>query len=478
MSYKLAVLMKAIEYARQQNKDHSFAIESFCFDKQIAFIRDKSRFKTAVCSRRSGKTVSCAADLIDTCLAFPNANCVYISKTRGSSKRIIWKELLHINKHYELGAKIDNTELSLTFLNGSIIYLTGAKDSSEIDKFRGMALKKVYIDECQSFPSYLRDLIDDVLVPALIDYQGSLILIGTPSPTCAGMFYEASHNDSNYSQHHWTFKDNPFLLDKASKANPDIKTADDILNFELKRRNTTIDDPAIGREWLGLWLMDMSLVVYKYSKDLNTYTDLPHYDWEYVIGYDLGFDDADAGVVWAFHKNCPSIYLVDEFKVTKQDISQLAKKIESWNRKYNPIKSVIDTGGLGKKITEELKRRNGFNLEAADKVRKKEFVELMNSDMKLGKIKIPKNSMIASEWELLVWDVEEMAKNKWVEDGSFDNHISDASLYGFRAAYHYLYEAVPIRHKHGSEEWAKEEEDNLVNRIKENILRKEDPFFY
>jgi len=463
----LAAKLESLELLKSK-----FDITNYCFDKQINFINDSARFKTAVCSRRAGKTVSCAADLINTCLSEPQMNLVYISKTRGSSKRIIWKDLLYINKQYDLGAKQDNTELTLTYPNGSMIYLTGAKDSAEIDKFRGMSLKKVYIDECQSFPSYLRELIDDVLVPALIDHQGSLILIGTPSPTCAGMFFEAATDvESGYSHHHWTFKDNPFLLAKAMKANPDIKTADDILDFELKRRKTTLADPAIGREWLGLWLKDMSLQVYKFSHKINIYTELPKLKWNYVIGYDLGFDDADAGVVWAYHEDSPIVYLVDEFKVTKQDISQLARKIADWNNKYNPQKSVIDTGGLGKKITEELKKRYGFALEAADKVRKKEFVELMNSDMIAGKIKVPSKAMIISEWELLCWDVEEMANNKWVEDGSFENHLSDGANYSWKECYHFLYEAKLAPPKYGTPEWYKQEEKRLLEETEQAYLQ-------
>jgi hypothetical protein len=33
-----------------------FKIAEHCFDKQLKFINDTARFKTAVCSRRAGKT--------------------------------------------------------------------------------------------------------------------------------------------------------------------------------------------------------------------------------------------------------------------------------------------------------------------------------------------------------------------------------------------------------------------------------------
>lgn len=476
----LVILKMATELAQKEENTLKnvtpFRIEDYCFPKQVTFIRDKSRFKTAVCSRRAGKTISCAADLVDTALTYDEIDCIYITKTRGVSKRIVWKELLKINKKFNLGAKDNTTELTLTFPNGSTIYLTGAKDASEIEKFRGMAIKRAYIDECQSFPTYLKDLIDEIIVPTLIDYQGSLCLIGTPSPTCAGLFYEASSSGLDedgfgYSHHHWTFKDNPFLLEKAKKHNPDIKTADDILEFELKRRKTTINDPSIGREWLGLWLKDLSLAIYKFDNQLNVYDVLPFVQWRYVAGYDLGFDDSDAGVMWAYNKHLPYVYIVDEFKVAKQDISDLAKRIAAWNEKYNPVKSVIDTGGLGKKITEELKNRYSFHLEPAEKIRKKEFIEIMNSDMKLGRIKVPKKAMVQSEWELLIWDVEELAKNKWVEDAAFENHLCDAALYSWRECYHFLYEEKPIEPEFGTPEYFKHQENLIEKQIEEEFKR-------
>ena len=122
-----------------------FRVEEFCFPQQIAFIRDPAKFKTAVCSRRAGKTLSCAADLIETCLTYPNVNVAYITLSRRSAKKIIWKDLRAIIKQFELAVKEDNVDLSMTFENGGTIYVSGATDESDVEKYRGMNFKKVYI---------------------------------------------------------------------------------------------------------------------------------------------------------------------------------------------------------------------------------------------------------------------------------------------------------------------------------------------
>src|ERR1700753_2203232 len=151
----------------------SFSLESFLFDKQFEFVHDPHPFKTAVCSRRSGKTVACAAHLISTALSQPDINCLYITLSRSTAKKIIWTELKKINRDYNLGAIFNETDLFVKFPNASVIYVSGANDESEIDKFLGVPLKLCYIDECQSFRSYIRELIDRVIAPSLMDYAGS-----------------------------------------------------------------------------------------------------------------------------------------------------------------------------------------------------------------------------------------------------------------------------------------------------------------
>ena len=98
-----------------------FSIEEYCFEEQQKFIRDKAKFKTAVCSRRAGKTEACAADLLDTALKFDNVVCLYITLKRTNAKKIIWPILLKINREKNLGGHPNETDLSLKFPNGSVI---------------------------------------------------------------------------------------------------------------------------------------------------------------------------------------------------------------------------------------------------------------------------------------------------------------------------------------------------------------------
>jgi hypothetical protein len=198
----------------KKRKEKPFKLEEFLFKEQLDFVADPSRFKVAVTTRRAGKTVSCAADLVYTAVNNLDVICIYITLSRSNAKRIVWPELKKINRQFNLGGVFNSSELSVTFPSGSTIYCTGAADKSEIEKFRGLAIKKVYIDECQSFPSFIEELVNDIIGPALLDHAGILCLIGTPGPIPSGYFFNCSRSN-NWAHHSWAFWDNPFISKKA-----------------------------------------------------------------------------------------------------------------------------------------------------------------------------------------------------------------------------------------------------------------------
>lgn len=441
-------LIKRAEQAKKKSEAPVFVLEDYCFDKQLKFIKDPAKFKTAVCSRRAGKSVSCAADLLNTAMNY-EGDVAYITLNRITAKRILWRELLKINTIYQINAHVDNAELTLTLPNGNVIYVSGAKDASEIEKFRGIALRKVYIDECQSFRSYIEDLVQDVLEPALTDYDGSLILIGTPGPVPAGYFFNANHNPE-WSNHHWTILDNPHIKRKSNKEPMQI------IEERAKRRGIALDDPSILREYFGRWVKDENSLVYKFKPGINSYTTLPPGDWQYIFGIDIGYKDADAIAVLAYDFNQNTAYLVDELVTRKQDITALAEQIKSLQAIYNPIKMVMDAGALGKKIQEEIRLRHGLPIEAASKERKHEFISLLNGDLVRGAFKAKPDSRFAEDCNLVVWDWDDPLKPK-ISD-KYHTDIGDAVLYAWREAKHYVPKTAKLQHKRDSVEWLEAQE--------------------
>lgn len=436
-------------------KSVQFKLEDYCFGKQLAFIQDPARFKTAVCSRRSGKTISCAADLMTTATS-QQGDVAYITLSRKTAKKIIWRELKSINKLFNLGAKFDNTELSAELPNGNMIYVSGAKDASEIEKFRGLALRKVYIDESQSFRPYIKELIEDVIEPALTDYYGTLCLIGTPGPVPAGFFYDAANN-KEWSAHHWTMQDNPHIRKKSGKDPLEI------IKELAARRGLTIDSPSIQREFFGKWTNDADSRVFHFSAK-NIVSELPALaDMTFIFGIDIGYKDADAIAVLGYHHASKNVYLVDEYVQNKNDITALVQQIEIMRAKYSPVKLMMDAGALGKKIQEEIRSRHAIPVEAADKVQKYAYIRLMNDDLRTTKFKALSGSRFEQDSYLVQWDWEDPVKP--VISDTYHSDICDAVLYAWRECKHYFFEPIKEKPAENSDAYMKALEEELAAKM-------------
>jgi hypothetical protein len=442
------------EYARRKGiiaGEGSFKLEDYLFDKQLTFALDPAPFKIAVTTRRAGKTISCVADLTHTALETPDVICLYITLSRKNAKRLVWPEFKKLNLKFKLNGELNETDLSIKFPNGSYVYVLGASDKTAIEDFRGLAIKKVYLDESQSFPAYIKELIDDVLAPALMDYNGQLILIGTPGPVPSGYFFDLTKNKA-WSHHTWSFFDNPRL--------PFLKrgfTHQFMLDRELTRRGVKKDDPSIQREWFGKFTLDSDALLLHYDAQKNNFENLPVIipeKYHYIMGIDLGFDDADAIAILAYSDVSPMTYLVEEKVVAQQGITELVKQIEEMRNKYDITKMVIDQGGLGKKIAEELRRRHSIPVQEADKARKMENIAFLNDSLRTGRFRAKSNSKFAQDSYLVEIDKDKSTPDKIKVSDRYHSDIIDAVLYAFKESPGFAYQAPVEGPRYGSKEWA------------------------
>lgn len=455
--------VKQIVRELEKRSKEPFKLEDFLFDKQLTFVKDPFPFKCAVTSRRAGKSVSCAADLCYTAITEPETVGLYITLSRSNAKRIIWPEIKRINRRFKLNGEFNESDLKVTFPNGSVVFLSGASDRTEIDKFRGLALKTVYIDECQAFPNYIESLIDDVIAPALMDHAGTLCLIGTPGPLPSGFFYDASRSKA-WAQFHWTFWDNPHIPLKSGL------THDQSFKRELKRRGVSDQNPSIRREWFGEWIIDSDSLVYHYDASLNDYQELPKDRYTYILGVDVGFVDADALAVLAWNENSRNTYLVKELITKKQGLTELVEQIGRLRSEFDISKIVMDMGGLGKKLGEEMIKRYKIPVEAAIKQRKNEYIELFNDSMRTGSFKASAQSVFAHDCMRMEWDLDRSGPDHKIVSYRFHSDICDAVLYAWRTSYSYAYEKPIQKAIEGSKEWA----DELEQKAEEHFKALED----
>ncbi|HZU84182.1 MAG TPA: hypothetical protein VE987_14735, partial [Polyangiaceae bacterium] len=274
---------------------------------------------------------------------------------------------------------------------------------------------------------------------------------------------------------HWTWRENVFRLaniqrnhDELVAANPDV-----------------IRTPLYRQEWLGEWVVDASALVYRFDPQRNAAAELPkpRAEYTYVLGVDLGFTDPSALVVGAYHPNDPTLYVPYAHKAAGMTISDVAAFIKglwfcpgSGHRGPYPFAAMVaDASAL--QAVEEMRQHHRLPIEAAEKPGKRGVIEVMNSDLVTGRIKLLPEAMgIAEEWDALVWDERERAKlpSRWVEDPRFPNHLADAALYCWRKAR--AYDALPEKPTEpmpGTEAWEQLRHEREMARIAR--LRAEGP---
>jgi hypothetical protein len=298
-------------------------------------------------------------------------------------------------------------------------------------------------------------LVDEVIAPALFDHAGSLCLTGTPGPVPAGYFYEASHNPA-WGNFHWTMFDNPWLEKKSGM------TVQALLERDLARKGVKADHPSVQREVFGRWVSDPDALVIKYNAELNHFDELPKSStWNYVFGVDLGFDDSDAISVIGWTEESPDCYLVYEEERAKQGITELAQWIESLVTQFEPLRIRMDTGGLGKKIAEEIRIRFAIPIEAAEKVRKFEFIEILNDALRTGRFRAKKDGLFAQDSQKLEWERDPDDPSKLKIKDTFHSDVIDSTLYAYRDALHWLHEPTNPKPLPGTPAFQKMEEDEM-----------------
>lgn len=413
--------------------------------KQRAFVRDKSRRKVALCSRRAGKSHGILAWLIDGALDDVGGLSVYVARSKGDARRILQPAIDYFTARYpELALKlreIDGQLLLVVGLTRHSIWLAGCKDQSETGKFRGSKYKRVAIDEAQEYP-FLRELVTDVFEPALIDKAGHLLLAGTPSPIPAGLFYEASTGDGSpqWPTHHWTIFDNPHI------ANAEAEVALFCETYGLDRQSATY-----RREYLGQWVRDEGALVYPYSAALNAVTpDQVPEGLRYILSLDFGFGNATAFTILGIRTAFPEVWVLRAWKLTGLIPSAAAAHVEQLRTEYGAGLQIIgDEGGLGKGYAEEMRQRYGIGIVAAEKTKKRAFQEIVAGELRSGTVKIVAREcgQLLDELCLLQWGPGRVA-----EDPRFENDCADSMLYGVRAA-RTAYQPELEPPKPGTPEW-------------------------
>ena len=292
-----------------------YQIRNTLYDKQQeVYDNSTDKFMIVINSRRSGK-----AELMGRLLAKrvcrPDQHCVYINRSFDAAVRQIQKPLETALEAAGLHYRGTINGGKIEFDNGSWILIVGNNNASDVNKLRGEKLALVLCDECGHM-RHLRELINEIIAPATMDYADSqIVMVGTPPRTRNG-FVQELWEKGNIRKYHWTFKDNPFIPNK-----------DNVIQEACEMFGISPDSNFIKREYLGdMYAYDTEAIYIKHYDKAEPDKD-KLYSHAYVA-VDWGYEDKAAVVGMLADKNAKKLYIVKDWSEAKKGIVEISQRVQ------------------------------------------------------------------------------------------------------------------------------------------------------
>lgn len=452
-------------YRRQKHRELNpiTRLRSPEFHKQNEVLDARgARFKAINCTRRSGKSIGEAIDHMEICEKYPGSRTLYLGITLDSVTEIIWDVFKDLADQGGYDVKFNEQKKIINFSNGSRVRLAGLDVSEkQMRKILGQKLRKVSIDEAGSITQNMRKICYQMIMPALSDLRpfSWLTLLGT-CENIPNTFFEAVTNgeerDVDWRVFKWTAYENPFMRKQWT---------DEIA--ELKKNNPKVVEASwFKTHYLNVWCSDDDLIIIPWAQHGCYADELPEGKWNYILGVDLGYNDANSFSVLAYDYDSPVAYVVRVSKESKLDLSGVAYRIKDIQRKFDIQKIIVD--GANKQGVEEIKNRHHIPLQAAEKSDKATYLRLLADDVKTGNLRLVKGGCgeLVTEWGALQWKDEVKEK----EDDRCQNHASDSTLYAWRECRHYTYMPPEPKKDLDSDEYM----DELEEQESEELRRQEE----
>jgi len=431
--------------ARNDTDFMQFKLLKVSFDKQRDVLLDTYvRRKYIIAGRRAGKSINAARVLLYAS-STPDFHAYYINLTFRNAMDQMYDEVLKVAKDCDIKIiKSSQSSGDIILENGSQIHLRGNATVAEQEKFRGFKAGLVIVDEAQSQRG-LKPLIEEIIEPMLMDYEGSmLVLQGTP-PRVPDTYFEKlyreyrDHPKPDAKSYNWNMLSNPF-----------IPNVDKELDLICERKGVTRDDPIIQREYLG--------VVGAYDVEARMFNQVATYDGiipesffeqpiEVVIGVDYGFNDYNSVIGMVFRKDTGKAYVFYEDKFNKATVTEIITSVRKAVDQgkgllmKNPKNRLDDLGIYcdtnEKSISYEMIQTYNLPAYNAWKYDKNMALSQLKVDMQKAQILVPKDGVVEDETKRILYkrDKETDAILDEIDDNVFHPDALMALLYASRQYY-------------------------------------------
>jgi hypothetical protein len=465
-------------FAAVQEGHQRWGLTGSLFWEQRRALAHPSRRKCALVPRRGGKTTLCLVDTCEDQKTHPGADYVYLALSRDAGERIVWKDLKRLDREHELGINFVDSRLIARFPNGATFTILGIDKPGWEEKFRGVGrYRRVIIDEAKSYTIDVESFVAVVVRPTLVDLLGTLWMIGTPGSVARGIWYDLTRPEPELRRKGWEFFtwgpfDNPWMSTQ-------IRQEWDELAAEYGE--TVFKEPWFLREWMGQWVIDTTDNVYAFDAQRNGVDEYPRpigsAGEHYVLGLDFGHSDAYAESIGAWNDDDPNYYILESWKRAKNVregteevlLDETAERCKMYLDKYPGLRIVADYAS--RTLITELQKRFRVPVIDAEKEEKKDWIRVLNTDLRAGKVLVVKPELQPYAEEATDLKKKFKPNGEWIEHPKQSNDCCDTVLYGYRYSYHYRYQKPTPQPPPGSPEAMQRIADELREKRFKKIAR-------
>lgn len=264
-----------------------------------------TRFVTVVAGRRFGKTHLSIRQLCYHAKD-PNREVWYVAPTYKQAKQIVWRKLKHKLQDLRWARKINESELTITLKNGSVISLKGADNA---DSLRGVGLDYLVMDE---FADIDPEAWYEVLRPTLADKQGGALFIGTPKGLgnwAHDLYNMPTENPEQWSSFQYTTVDGG-----------NVKAEE----IEAARRD--LDERTFRQEFLASFETYAGRIYYAFDRKQNVREITDINTTMIYIGVDFNIDPMSAVIAVRMGD---ILYVFDEIRMFSSNTQELVAEVQA-----------------------------------------------------------------------------------------------------------------------------------------------------
>jgi hypothetical protein len=263
-----------------------------------------ARFRVVIAGRRWGKTHLAIRELAKACRE-PMKRAFYVAPTYRQAKQIVWDTLKWRLQDLGWARKINESDLTITLINGSSISLRGADNP---DSLRGVGLDFVVMDE---FAMIDEKAWSEVLRPTLSDKQGSAMFISTPMGQ-GNWAYDLYQRGQAQEEHNWE----SFQYTTLSGGN--------VPEDEIAQAMQDLDERTFRQEYLATFETAGNRIYYSF--DRGTHIRAHSHDTQVIYtGWDFNIDPMSVVVAV---RTGDQLHVIDEIRMFSSNTQEAVEEIK------------------------------------------------------------------------------------------------------------------------------------------------------